>query len=144
LGSNSSADLSAIHAALRALVRHLPRQLRSPPATLERRLRDAVLQDFLQHYAREYRHHSRIRTGEVLPLDESVLTYTTGRFERTITTGKESQRAVNSALAEVEERQAELTTRAELSELLVTIILTDAVARGGNQENPSRKRGRLQ
>jgi hypothetical protein len=38
------------------------------PATLERRLRDAGLQDCLQYYAREYHHHSRIRTGELLPL----------------------------------------------------------------------------
>jgi hypothetical protein len=113
------------------------------PATLERRLRDAGLQDCLQYYARKYYHHSRIRTGEVLPLDESVLTYALGRLERTVTTGKESHRAVRSALADAEERLAEMTTRGERSELLVT-ILTDAVARRGNQENPNNKRARLQ
>jgi hypothetical protein len=72
------------------------------PETLERRLSDAGLQDCLQYYAREYHHHSRIRTGEILPLDESVLTYALGRLERTVTTGKESQRAVRSALADAE------------------------------------------
>jgi hypothetical protein len=49
---------------------------------------------------------------------------------------------VRSALADADERLAEMTTRVERSELLVT-ILTDAVARGGNQENPSSKRARL-
>jgi hypothetical protein len=111
--------------------------------TLECRVRDAGLQDFLQYYTREYHHHSRIRTGEVLPLDESVLTYALGRLERTVKTGKESQREVRYALADAEERLAEMTTRAERSELLV-IILTDAVARGGNQENPSSKLARIQ
>jgi hypothetical protein len=113
------------------------------PATLERRLRDAGLQDFLQYYSREYRHHSRIRIGEVLPLDESVLTSALGRLERTVVTVKESQRAVRYVLADAEERLDDMTTRAERSELLLT-ILTDAVARGGNQENTSSKCARIQ
>jgi hypothetical protein len=46
---------------------------------------------------------------------------------------------VRSALADAEERLAEMKTRTERSELLVT-ILTDAVARGVNHENPSSKR----
>jgi hypothetical protein len=50
------------------------------PATLELRIRDAGIQDCLQYYAREYHHHSRSRTGEVVPLDESVLTYALGRL----------------------------------------------------------------
>jgi hypothetical protein len=54
-----------------------------------------------------------------------VLTYALERLELTVTTGKESQRAVCSALADAEERVAEITTRAERSELLV-IILTES------------------
>jgi hypothetical protein len=88
----------------------------------------------MQYYAREYHHHSRIRTGEVLPFDESVLTYALGRLERTFTNGKESQRAVRSALVDAEERLAEMTTRAERSELLVTILYRCRSARGQSGE----------
>jgi hypothetical protein len=64
-----------------------------------------------------------------------VLTYAIGLLERTVTIGKESQRAVRSALADAEERLAEMKTRVERSELLVT-ILTDAVARGEIRRTP--------
>jgi hypothetical protein len=70
------------------------------PATLERLLRDAGLQGCLQYYDREYHHHSRIRAGEVLSLDESVLKYALGGLERTVTTENKSQRAVRSVLAD--------------------------------------------
>jgi hypothetical protein len=64
-----------------------------------------------------------------------VLTNALGLLDRTVTTGKESQRAVNSALEDAEERLAEMKTRVERSELLVT-ILTDAVARGKIRRTP--------